>query len=120
MKETIISSLLTLLLGPGVGHLYLRSFKKAWLLIGSTVVGAGFFVLNAVRGLKPEQILAIQSDPGAFTRTLTSAKTASGLFFDIFFAAIWAYAIVDGYIICRRKNEQQTNNSQNNQDNPSA
>jgi hypothetical protein len=103
MKETIISILLTLLLGPGVGHLYLKSFKKAWALIGLTVLGAGAFVFHALKGLKPEQILAIQGDPGAFARSLTTGKSAPGLFFDIFFAAIWAYALVDGYIICRHK-----------------
>jgi hypothetical protein len=105
MKEIIISVLLTLLLGPGVGHLYLRSFKKAWALIGLTVLGAGVFVINALRGLTPQQIIAIQSDPGAFARSITVGKSAPGLVFDIFFAAIWAYAVVDGYIICRKRME---------------
>ena len=73
------------------------------MLIGLTVLGAGAFVLHALKGLKPEQIMAIQSDPGGFTRSITTGKSGPGLFFDIFFAAIWAYALVDGYIICRRK-----------------
>jgi TM2 domain-containing membrane protein YozV len=104
MKELLISVLLTLFLGPGMGHLYLKQFKKAWILIGLTIVSAVIFVIHALKGLKPEQIIAIQADPGAFTRSITTGKSGPSLVFDIFFAAIWAYALVDGYIICRRKN----------------
>jgi hypothetical protein len=100
--KILLSVGLTLLLGPGVGHLYLRKFKKGWILIGVTLLSALAFSIVALRTMTAEQLAVIQKNPADFMRTFSTGNPPGVLFFDILFAALWAYAVVDSFLIAHR------------------
>jgi len=100
MKKTIISLALTLLLGPGIGHLYLRKFKKAFLLITLTLLAAVHLAWRVSKTIP--NIANMSSDAVLqFFQDFTKSNSGIMLYYDIIFAAVWAYALVDAFIISR-------------------
>ncbi len=100
MKKTVISVALTLLLGPGVGHLYLRKFRKAAILIGATLLAAAHLawrvskIMPNVSDMSSDAVLQ-------FFQNFTKSNSGIMIYYDIIFAAVWAYAIVDCLVISR-------------------
>lgn len=100
MKKTILAVSLTLLLGPGVGHLYLRKFKKAFYLIVLSLIFALQMAWQIGKNISKTDILGIKA--ADLYRDFYIQHPKLTVFYDIVFAALWAYALVDAYILARR------------------
>ena len=104
----LLASMVTLILGPGAGHLIIKEWKKAvffislalalFLILASTFVSAvGHETLEAVANFQNiEQFKNIyykfqEDNPNAM------------LIFNILFAGLWAYSIVDLFMIAKAK-----------------
>ena len=97
----IISVALTLLLGPGVGHLYLKKFKKAALLIGVTLLAAVHLAWRAGSSLSNTANISADTAVQLF-QEFTKNNSNLMFIYDIVFAAVWAYAVVDAFLVSRR------------------
>lgn len=119
MQKIIISTLLSLFLGPGVGHLYLKRFKKAIALISASI---GMLVLLAwvfIKSIDPAAWNAIMdiTQQELMTKQLTqlfsnfmNSHSVFIFYYDLAFACIWAYALVDGFLIARAMMPPKENN----------
>lgn len=95
MKKMIVSFILTVLLGPGAGHIYLREFMRGILLLAATLItGLHFFyrVLQTAPSLD-----ALNKNAAEFFRIFTVNNPRTVLYYDIIFAAIWSFALIDIY-----------------------
>ena len=91
--KTFISLVLTFLLGPGIGHLYIGKVKRGAAIFGLTVLTGILFLLEALRmSSKP---LVPGQNPMLFLQDFYAAQPDIVFVFDVIFAAIWAYAFVD-------------------------
>jgi hypothetical protein len=103
--QTVLALLLTFLLGPGAGHIYLRQYKKGILLIIATLFFAVIMAFQAVSTLSP----VLKSTPPAQLYQLFSTQHPGIMFYyDLAFAAIWAYAFVDAFFLSRGPREINT------------
>lgn len=113
-KEKLIvlfASLLTLILGPGAGHLIIKEWKKAIFFI--TLALALFFILcvNFVSEVGQDTLNAVLSytninDMEQFKNIWYKFQDDNPkllLIFDVFFAGLWAYSIVDIFLIAKKK-----------------
>jgi len=110
MKEIFISTLLTLVLGPGVGHLYLKSFKKAAMLI-LTMFGLFALLLwrflssidsatrSALMSITEQEVMSQKLT--ALFHEFTISNQRFLFYYYLAIAAIWSYAFVDGYVTAR-------------------
>ncbi|MGE4385689.1 MAG: hypothetical protein AB7E39_07515 [Endomicrobiaceae bacterium] len=104
----LLAAMTTLILGPGAGHLIIKEWKRAvffialaaglFIILGITFVSeVGNETLSAVANYQHlEQFKDIyykfqDNNPKIMT------------FFDVFFSALWAYSIVDIFIISKNK-----------------
>ena len=103
MKKTVIAVLLTVLLGPGVGHLYLRKYKRGTLLIVSSLFFAAHLAWRVAKSLSQfaPQLDPVKQDPNLLMQNFALAYPKTMFVYDAIFAAIWAYAIVDAYFQAR-------------------
>jgi len=101
-----LSALVTLMLGPGAGHLLLKQWKKAIFFIS---LSFGLFLIlgiNFLSDMGQENITAILnlSADERFDKfkdlyvQFQNTYDKTMLFFDVCFAAVWAYSIVDIFI----------------------
>jgi TM2 domain-containing membrane protein YozV len=111
MGKIIVSVLLTLFPGPGAGHLYLRKYKKGWLLIAATITISALYFVISLGSVGPDTIGSMtkireeilkQTDPDKimalydqFGHLIYPAFSVFFNYFAIALAAIWAYAVVD-------------------------
>ena len=111
MATVIIPVLLSLFLGPGVGQLYNRDYKKGVILIlvsASLLIWAVAWYYRAVQPFLPKDLTAV--DPSALEELLRNAaeqiNAKSGAVLSFFKAAmtvIWIYGIVDAYLVADKK-----------------
>jgi len=111
MATVIIPVLLCLFLGPGVGQLYNKEYKKGVLLIlfsALVLAWAVFWYYHAIQPFLPADMTAI--DPQAIADLLknamqqVSAKGAGILFiFKAVLTLVWLYAAVDAYRVADKK-----------------
>jgi hypothetical protein len=90
-----LSLLITLFLGPGVGHLFLGKYKKGAVLIGLSVffVIATAFVL--VSGVDLNSVPKDYSLMLEYVKKLMSDNSEKMLILDVPLAFVWAYALLD-------------------------
>lgn len=104
----LLASVVTLLLGPGAGHLVIKEWKRAiffitlalvlFLILASTFVSAvGQETLNAVANFQD-----IEQFKNIYYK-FQEENPNTMLIFNIFFAGLWAYSIVDLFRIARAK-----------------
>lgn len=98
--RTFVAVLLTFMLGPGVGHLYLRQFKRGILFIAASI---GFAVALAVYVVKTMMPDINAANASQLLQQFSAGNTHFMLYFNVAFAAIWAYAVVDVIMITRRE-----------------
>ena len=117
MHRTIISIVLTFLLGPGVGHVYLRLYKRGIALFLITLVSGLMFVLEAIRSSgKP---LTADQSPMLLLQDFYASNPKTVFIYDIIFAAIWAFAFIDvfyksgGIEVFKKKVDKQNNENDN-------
>jgi hypothetical protein len=111
MATVIIPVLLSLFLGPGVGQLYNREYKKGMVLIlvsASLLAWAAAWYYRAVQPYLPKDLTAV--DPQAMTEILRTAmdqiNAKSGAIFSFFKAAmtvLWLYGIMDAYRVADKR-----------------
>jgi len=99
IKKPVISIALTFFLGPGAGHIYLGKYKKGLALLAATFITGIFFFLDAA-GNTANFTLAGQN-PAGFLNDFYAAHPDTVFYFDVVFAAIWAYAFVDAFFESR-------------------
>lgn len=112
-----LAAFVTLLLGPGAGHLLLKQWKKAVFFIS---LAFGLFIIlgiNFISELGTDTVNSILILPSAerfkqvsdFYYKFQDNNSKMMLFFDVCFAAVWAYSIVDIFISSRKsvKEEQE-------------
>ena len=105
MASVILPIVLSLFLGPGVGQLYNREFKKGWTLI---LVSLGLLIASmvwyfkAVQALIPTDLTTV--DPQALQPLLTKAVDefnaqhgTSLAFLKAIMTVLWIYGVVDAY-----------------------
>jgi hypothetical protein len=95
-RKSVVSVLLTLLLGPGIGHLYLKYFRQGIYLIAASLVFAlhqAWKVLSVVA--KEDRSKLSYQDMTMLFQKFAVNYPKTMLYYDIIFAAIWAYALVD-------------------------
>ena len=107
----LFASLVTVILGPGAGHLIIKEWKKAALFI-SLALGL-FFILcmNFVSEVGQETLSAVLNytninDIEQFKNIWYKFQDDNPkmmLFFDIFFSGLWAYSIVDIFLTAKKK-----------------
>jgi len=112
-----LAAFVTLLLGPGAGHLLLKQWKKAVFFIS---LAFGLFIILGINFISElgndtiTSILALETTErfnqiSDFYSKFQDNNSKMMLFFDVCFAAVWAYSIVDIFISSRKgvKEEQE-------------
>ena len=111
MASVIIPVLLCFFLGPGVGQLYNKEYKKGVILIAVSfvlLVGAGLWYYKALQPFIPNDLTTV--DPQAMQELLKNAagqvsakqgyvlSACEGLL-----TVLWLYGIVDAYRVAQTK-----------------
>ncbi|MCL2484512.1 MAG: hypothetical protein FWF00_00425 [Endomicrobia bacterium] len=85
----------TLFLGPGVGHIFLRQYRKAFILIGTSILIliAAAIVMSFTIDLSsvPREYAAMRE----YLKNLMSQNTNLMLMINLPLALVWAYAFAD-------------------------
>ncbi|MFC1501199.1 hypothetical protein ACFL58_01970 [Elusimicrobiota bacterium] len=108
MKTLLISLGLTIFLGPGIGHLYLRQFKKAVILIAATLSIAVHLAWNAGKFITDSGPVS-KENAGVVFQTFAQGHQSTMLIYDVLFAAIWAYALVDVFLWVKKNTPSKKN-----------
>jgi hypothetical protein len=106
-----IPVLLSFFLGPGVGQLYNRQFKKGAYLIGLSLVilvGWGVWLYRAMQPLLPTNLETI--DPSAVDQLVKNATTQIGAIhsgtlwiYQGMLVVLWVYSVVDAYWVAQKR-----------------
>jgi hypothetical protein len=110
MREIIIPVVLTLFLGPGVGQLYNREFKKGALMIILSLAAALMVSARIAKGLAAEyQLDPTTMDPAAWA-ALSEKMNLQGLFGSpvvilclVLLFSLWLWSLVDAWQGARRR-----------------
>jgi len=108
MSRSTIALLLSALVFPGAGHLYLKRRGRALLFIVPTLVAAGWFIMDATRRASDivDQIMAgkMDADPFAMAARLEQAGPTSMLVEVAMYVmlACWIGAAVDAWLLGRK------------------
>ena len=104
----LLASLVTLVLGPGTGHLIIKEWKKAIFFISLAL--ALFFLLASTffSTVGQETLEAVTNFQNIeqfknIYYKFQEENPNTMLMFNIFFAGLWAYSIVDLFRIARAK-----------------
>lgn len=107
----LLAAVTTFILGPGAGHLLLKEWKKAIFFISLTIILFSMLAINFISDVGKETVMAVLNFKE--TQNLQQFKEIYAkfqelnpktiLFFDIAFSALWAYAIVDIFLIAKSK-----------------
>ena len=96
--RTVFAVLFTLLLGPGVGHLYLKKYKTGFLFLAVTLLFALHQTWEVLKTIPASQLSGLKAADASLLFNNFALQYPKVLFiYDIIFAALWAYAIVDVY-----------------------
>ena len=109
MKKSTKALLLSALVFPGAGHLYLKKYLSASLLIGTVLIAFYFLITRAVE--KAQHIVEliqtgeVQPDIASVTELITQSPTDSeGQLLNMATAALviaWLVGIFDSYRVSR-------------------
>jgi hypothetical protein len=101
LRRILVALVITLFLGPGAGHIYLRRFMRGIALILATLASAAHMAWRIGNSL-PVNTITLQNYNEVFQRYFLDHPRTVFLY-DAFFAALWAFALVDAYLIASRK-----------------
>lgn len=105
MSDIVIPVLLSLILGPGVGQLYNKEYKKGAYLIGLSLLvltGAMMWFLKAIRPDLPADLTNINHDAlqvimrNAVTQVVNGQGGTLATYQTILFV-LWGYSVIDAY-----------------------
>jgi hypothetical protein len=116
LLNVVIAVLLSLFLGPGMGQLYNREFKKGAYLIGVSLVvvlSAAVWCFKASQPYLPVDLTTV--DPGSLQTMLRNAATqvaaSNGqtlMTYQVLVLGMWIYSIIDAAVVAMRKAPVQT------------
>jgi hypothetical protein len=116
MASIIIPVLLCLLLGPGVGQLYNKEFKKGTIMIvfsALILAWSIFWYYKAIQPFLPSDMTTV--DPAAMPELLKNAMQQVAtkgpgmlFFFKAALTLLWLYGVVDAYLVADRKQKAIT------------
>lgn len=120
MAEIIIAVLLSLLLGPGVGQLYNREYKKGAIFIATSMVvlmAALYWFGKAVMPYIPTDIAALDTVALAEIKknaidNVIKAQGATFYTYQAILAGLWIYSAIDAYFGAVRRNKAKAEASQ--------
>ena len=100
------AALLSALIYPGIGHLYLRQFARGWVLIAITSISLGYIVAQLVGAAMDIADRMISGSVATDTDTLTGLlmEQISGGLYPVAawsIAICWLWGVVDAYRIGR-------------------
>ena len=113
-KEKLIilfASLVTVILGPGAGHLIIKEWKKAAFFIAVALVLFFILCMNFVSEVGQETLSAVLdytniNNIEQFKNIWYKFQDDNPnmmLIFNIFFAGLWSYSIVDIFLTAKKK-----------------
>ena len=108
MIRLLIPVLLSALIGPGVGQLTNREFKKGWILIGLSLLVLIAFSVWLSRAALPYLPSMLQKlDPATVRDAIQNhvVKDHPVLFYtyQVLLAGLWAFGVVDAFLGARRR-----------------
>ena len=103
----ILFAVLLSAVAPGLGQLYNRDYRKAFLLIGLSFM----FVVSLMIGLGPELAKALPAQSGpldmrqarAFWEAAAQKNTSLFQTFEFLTMVTWIYGVVDAYLGARER-----------------
>ena len=103
MITILIPVLLAVLLGPGVGQLYNKEFKKGFILIGVSVgllLAFSIWLSRAALGYLPSDINTVDRAMlrGIIQTHIVADHPVTFYTYEILLAGLWIYGIVDAYL----------------------
>jgi|SRR5579864_165636 len=111
MASVVIPVLLSFFLGPGVGQLYNKEFKKGAILIGVSMVVlaiSGVWYYKALQPYIPNDLTTV--DPQAMEQLMRNATgqvalkgSHALLASEGVLMALWLYGVVDAYLVASRR-----------------
>ncbi|TFW33010.1 DUF6677 family protein [Massilia horti] len=108
MQRTVSAALLSALVFPGAGHLYLRRPLRGCVFLVPALVALAWFTVDVVRqaAVLSDQVLAgtLAPDPAAIAARLQTqgGSTLAGTLCAVVLLACWAGAIADSIVIARQ------------------
>ena len=104
----LLATVVTLALGPGAGHLVIKEWKKAIFLITLALVLFLILASTFISSVGQETLEAVATFQNIEQFKNIYAKFQEDnpntmLLFNIFFAFLWAYSIVDLFMIAKAK-----------------
>ncbi|OGR90158.1 MAG: hypothetical protein A2992_01365 [Elusimicrobia bacterium RIFCSPLOWO2_01_FULL_59_12] len=114
MMPVIIPVLLAVLLGPGVGQLYNKQYKKGFILIGMSVgllLAFSIWLSRASLGYLPPDINTINRDllRDIIQKHIVKDHPVTFYAYEAFLGVLWAYGIVDAYLGGMRRRRRPDN-----------
>ena len=105
MSDIVIPVLLSLILGPGVGQLFNKEYKKGAYLIGVSLVvlmGAVMWFLKAIRPDLPADLTNINRDALQVIMRNAVNHVVAGqggtlTAYQMILFALWFYSVIDAY-----------------------
>ena len=115
MTQILAAVLLSLLLGPGMGQLYNREYRKAVILISLSVLFLFFFSLwlgRAAASYLPTDLATIDSATlrpllrNIIEEHVVREHTGTFYTYEALLGCLWLYGVVDAYLGAVRRRAQ--------------
>jgi len=107
----MIAVLLSALLGPGVGQLYNREFKKGWILLGVGLLFAVLMMMDLSRSLMPYltqdvasmDLMQLAELADRISAAFSPSRSALLLICYGVMTGLWIYSIIDAWFGAKRR-----------------
>jgi hypothetical protein len=113
MKKAVKAALLSGLVFPGLGQVYLKRYWRGAIIMLFTFSAFGFIIVTATMSAL-ENLKKMQSqgpvDMGAVSDLAASATVSSSLSYNILLllvACCWLFSIIDSYVIGRKSLDKE-------------
>ena len=107
MLRYFIAMAITVLLGPGIGHLLIFRYKKAIILILTSVLITFALALYLAGILGPKEMEILKHNPLTFFQFVAENQPNALKVHNIFFAALWAYAVLDLFMDAKKNTKEE-------------
>ncbi|MCK9582193.1 MAG: hypothetical protein M0Q46_01015 [Endomicrobiales bacterium] len=103
-----LAMVITVLLGPGIGHLLIFRYKKAIMFIlASALITFGLALyLSGILGQKEIELL--KHNPLNFFQFVAENQPNALKVYNVLFAALWAYAILDLFLDAKKSTKEES------------
>jgi len=108
MIRYFLAMTITILLGPGMGHLLVHKFKKAILFILASALITFALALYLSGILGPKEIELLKHNPLNFFQFVAENQPNALKVYNILFAALWAYAILDLFLDAKKSTKEES------------